>query len=220
MSYHQQSLNKRIPTPEFQDAVLKCLSHKVLNRTFEPNQHIISEGDVCDAAYFIVEGTVRVYKLSPQGRQHILVQLGPGQAFNTVPVFLTESTNIANAIAVTPVKLLVLFKDQVSEIVKLCPDLALVFIHDFAERLSHLSNLAGDLALQPVRVRLARFLLEQVKEGQTTRWTHEEIAAHIGSVREVVSRTMRDFVKQGLIHKDRQHLVIVDQEALKIQAEG
>ena len=158
---------------------------------------------------------MRVFRISHQGRQHTLVQLGSGQAFNTVPVFLTGSTNPANVIAVTPVTLLVLFKDQINEIIKKCPDLALIIMYDFAERLSHLSNLAGDLALQSVKSRLARFLLNQVKNNEPTRLTHAEIAAHIGSVREVVSRNMRDFVKQGIIRKDRQHLVIVNLQALE-----
>ena len=119
--------------------MLECLSHIALKRTYEPDQFIINEDDDCEAAYFILEGKVRVFKISHQGRQHTLVQLGSGQVFNTVPVFLTGSTNPSNAIAVTPVTLLVLFKDQINEFIKKCPDLALIIMYDFAERLSHWS---------------------------------------------------------------------------------
>ena len=70
-------------TPKLQAAVLECLSQVALKRTYEPDQIIINEGDDCEAAYFILEGRVHVFKLSLQGRQHTLVQLGFGQAFNT-----------------------------------------------------------------------------------------------------------------------------------------
>ncbi|TFG73622.1 MAG: Crp/Fnr family transcriptional regulator [Anaerolineales bacterium] len=200
--------------------VLKCLSTTAQQRIYAPEQPIIYEGDLCEAAYFILDGTVCIYKMSPQGRQQILINLGAGQAFNTVPAFLSHGMNPSSAVAVTPVTLLILFKDDIEETIQHCPDLALVIIHDFAERLSHLSSLAGDLALLPVRARLARFLLDEIANPQAARWTHEEMASRIGSVREVVNRIMRDFVKQGLIRKDRQQLVIVDQEALKREALG
>jgi CRP-like cAMP-binding protein len=200
---------------DFQDAVIKCVSHIAYRRTFEADQVIIHEGEACEAVYFILDGEVRIFKLSQQGRQQILVNLKSGKAFNTVPVFLNDSINPANAIANTPVTLLILYKDQIDEAIRRCPDLALVFISEFAERLYHLSNLASDLALQSVRSRLASFILEQLADNKSTRWTHEEIASHIGTVREVISRTIRDFEKKGYIRKERQRLIIVNPQALE-----
>lgn len=220
MANKQPGSSKNNSRQIIRDDVFRCLAPITVKRKFEPDQNIIYEGEDCEAVYFILNGAVRIHKLSPQGRQQTLVQLESGQAFNTVPIFLAGSTNPANAVAVTPVTLLILFSDQINEAISKCPDLALMIIHEFAERLHHLSLLAGDLALQPVRSRLARFLLTQVSDNQTTRWTHEEIAAHIGSVREVVSRTIRDFIKQGLIRKERQRLVIVNAQALELEVEG
>lgn len=199
--------------------ILKCLQTYAPVQHYNPDQHLIYEGDECEAAYVILEGTVRIYRNSLQGRQHTLIQLGRGQAFNTVPVFLAESKNTANALAMNPVTVIALYRNHIDHIIKLCPDLALFLIHDFADRLSHLSVLAGDLALHSVRARLARFLLDQIAGGENTLWTHEEIAAHIGTVREVVSRTMRDFIKQGWLRKDRQRLYIVDKQALQLESE-
>ena len=202
-----------------QEAVLKCLSSTTQQRIYAPEQPIIYEGERCEAAYFILDGTVRIFKMSSQGRQQILINLGAGQAFNTVPAFQEHGINPSSAVAVTPVTLLILYKDDIDDAIQRCPDLALVIIHDFAERLSHLSGLAGDLALLPVRARLARFLLDEIANPQAARWTHEEMASRVGSVREVVNRILRDFIKQGLIRKDRQQLVIVDQEALEHEAQ-
>jgi CRP/FNR family transcriptional regulator len=78
-----------------------------------------------------------------------------------------------------------------------------------------------------VRARLASFLLAHGQrpegsplDGVHVRWTHHEIAAQIGTVREVVSRTMRAFVKDGLITLERHRIVVLDREALMLEAES
>ncbi|MDF1514474.1 MAG: Crp/Fnr family transcriptional regulator [Anaerolineae bacterium] len=202
-----------------QSTVLNCLSQVLLERKYSTDQHIIFEGEKCDTAYFIVQGSVQIYRSSLQGRQHILLRLVAGQAFNTVPLFLSNGVNSANAVALTEVTCLVLHKEQLDEVLSLCPELSQLLLHDFAEKLSHLSHLAGDLALSTVRARLARFLLDQVKGDQTTQWTHEQIAAHVGSVREVISRTLRDFLHLGYIRKTRHRLEIIDAVALEREVE-
>jgi CRP-like cAMP-binding protein len=212
----QENFSKSWGQSGFPHQVLKILADYATQRRYTPDQHIIYEGEECTAVYFILEGEVKVYLISPQGRQQVLVQLGPGQAFNTVPVFLSNGVNNANVVAVTPVTLLILGKHDIDDVIRLCPDLALVLLTDFAKRLTHLSQLAGDLALQSVRGRLASFLLNQAQKTPTAHWTHENIATHIGTVREVVSRTMREFIKQGWIRKDRHRLIIIDSHALEV----
>ena len=71
-------------------------------RTYAPGETIIFEGDPCKAAYFIAEGQVRAYRLSPNGLEQDLARLGAGQAFNTVPPFQTEGVNHATVEALTP----------------------------------------------------------------------------------------------------------------------
>ncbi len=69
-----------------------------------------------------------------------------------------------------------------------------------------------------MRGRLADFLLREARQHgpeQAARWTHAEIAARIGTVREVVSRTMRSFIKEGLIQVERHRILIPDPEALR-----
>lgn len=97
----------------------------------------------------------------------------------------------------------------------------MAILEDFAEKLDHLTDLVEDLALRTVRGRLARFLLEQADErGTTTRWTQDDIAARIGTVRDMVGRTLRSFVDAGLIRRDRQRIVLLDREGLEQEAGG
>jgi CRP/FNR family transcriptional regulator len=71
-----------------------------------------------------------------------------------------------------------------------------------------------------VRGRLARFLLEQAEAGAVTRrWTQEEIAAYLGTVRDMVGRTLRAFADAGLVRLERQRIVLLDREGLEAEAE-
>jgi CRP/FNR family transcriptional regulator len=84
-----------------------------------------------------------------------------------------------------------------------------------------LSDMVEELALHPVRTRLARFLLAQLGESSSTqRWTQQEIAAQVGTVREMVGRTLRAFAEEGLIRRQRGRLVVVDREGLEREASG
>jgi CRP/FNR family cyclic AMP-dependent transcriptional regulator len=211
---------RRIPLlAGLSDDALARVADAALARTYEPGETIIFEGDPCQAAYFIAEGQVRVYRLSPGGREQVLARLEPGQAFNTVPLFQSDGVNHATVEALTPVTVYEVSASDLWHLVGRRPDLALALLQDFADRLDHLTNLVEDLSLRTVRGRLARFLLEHADEGGVERrWTQDEIAAHLGTVRDMVGRTLRAFVDAGLVRMDRQRIVLLDREGLEAEA--
>jgi CRP/FNR family cyclic AMP-dependent transcriptional regulator len=196
------------------------LARRAARHTYEPGEIIILEGEPCRAVFFISEGQVRVYRLSPGGREQVLVQLGPAQAFNTVPPFQPNGVNHATAEAVTPVTLYAVSREDFCALVAGNAELALAILKDFATRLDHLTDLVEDLSLRTVRGRLARFLLEHAEAGEVTqRWTQEEIAAHLGTVREMVGRALRSFADAGLLRLQRQRIVLLDPAGLEAEAE-
>jgi CRP-like cAMP-binding protein len=210
------------------DETLARVADAAIRRTYTPGEIIIIEDDPCQAAYFVAQGQVRIYRLSPGGREQVLVQLGPGQAFNTVPPFQPRGINHANVEALTPVTLYAIPCDDLHRLVGECPEMALALLRDFAGRLDHLTNLVEDLSLRTVRGRLARFLLEHAPTdlggtaeagAVTQRWTQEEIAVHLGTVRDMVGRTLRAFADAGLIQMNRQRLVLLDREGLEAEAQ-
>lgn len=201
------------------EGALARLAHVAVRRTYRPGEIILVEGEPCEAAYFLAEGIVRVFRLSAGGREQVLVRLGPGQAFNTVPPFRAQGTNHATVEAVTRVVAYAVPAAEFRRITGECPDLALAILRDFADRLHHLTNLVEDLSLRTVRGRLARFLLEQAETGQVPRrWTQEEMASSLGTVRDVVGRTLRAFADAGLIRMDRHRIVLLDREGLEAEA--
>jgi len=202
------------------DEALARVARVAVRRVRAPGETILVEGERCQAAYFIASGQVRVYRLSPGGREQVLTQLGPGQTFNTVPPFQPQSVNHATVQALGEVTLYAISCDDFRRVVGECPELALAILQDFANRLDHLTNLVEDLSLRTVRGRLARFLLEQAEAGQVAhRWTQDEIASHLGTVRDMVGRTLRAFAAAGLVRMDRQRIVLLDREGLEAEAQ-
>lgn len=205
---------------ELSKTTLGRIADVALERTYVPDETIFIQDEVCNAAYFIIAGEVRIYRISPEGREQVLVTLVPGQAFNIVPTFLPQDRNRANAIAITDVRLYNIRKTDFLRLLRECSDLSLPILRDFAGRLSHLTDLVEDLALRSVQGRLARFLLEQVEDTTATRrWTQNEIAAHLGTVRDMIGRALRVFTNSELITIARGRIVVLNREGLQHIAE-
>ena len=192
-----------------------------VRRTYEPEEIIILEGAPSRAAYFVASGHVRVVRTSRDGREQVLSQLGPGHSFNTVPPFRPQGVNHATAQAIGTTTLYAIPGEDLVRLVTGCPDLALALLEDFADRLDHLTDLVEDLSLRTVRGRLARFLVNQAESDTVTRqWTQAEMAARLGTVREMIGRTLRSFADAELIRFDRQRIELLDKEGLEREAHG
>jgi CRP/FNR family cyclic AMP-dependent transcriptional regulator len=198
---------------------LARLGRVAIRRTYEADEIIILEGAPCRAAYFVAEGHVRASRISSEGREQVLARLGAGQGFNTVPPFQPCGVNHATVRAVEEVTVYAVTKEDFLRSVSEDARLALALLQDFADRLDHLTDLVEDLSLRTVRGRLARFLLEQAEAGEVTAtWTQTEIAARLGTVREMIGRTLRAFADAGLIQIDRQRIVLLNREGLEAEA--
>jgi CRP-like cAMP-binding protein len=180
------------------------------------------EGDPADAMYLIVRGHVKIARSSAGGREQVLYVLGPGSHFNTVPMF-DGGACPANAQAQTAVLLLVLPRERLQQMVAQHPALALAMLKEFTSRLRHLVNLVDDLALHTVQGRLAGLLLEQATaaaRGESTApLTQAEMAARLGTVREMVGRTLKTFEALGLIRLERGTITLLDRDGLARQRE-
>lgn len=198
---------------------LARLASVAIRRMYEADETIILEGAPCRVAYFVAAGHVRASRISPDGREQVLVRLGPGQSFNTVPPFRPEGLNHATVRAAEEVTLYAVAGEDLLRLVSEDTHLALALLRDFADRLDHLTDLVEDLSLRTVRGRLARFLLEQAEDDAVApRWTQAEIAARLGTVREMIGRTLRAFADANLVRIDRQRIVLLDREGLETEA--
>lgn len=202
-------------------AALSPLEAVAKTVTFNTGEMIMIEGDTNMRVFFVLDGKVRAYRTSSDGREQTLANLQAGSIFNLPSVFADHEHAPATAVAVSPVRLLMVDGADFRRIASSSPPIALAVMRDLSNKLHHFTGLTHDLSLRTVRTRLARFLLLQLDapSGKNHRWTHEEIAAQIGCVREVVSRTLRAFARDGLIQIKRQHITILDHTGLQQEAE-
>lgn len=179
---------------------------------------LLYEGEPCRAVHFIACGRVRVSKVSPEGREQALALLGPGEALNLVPAF-DGAPNPASAQALTAVEVFTLARDDFLGLLTAAPQVAHNILVDFSAKLRVLVGLVEDLSFRTVAARLARFLLTDAETIPGRHWTQAEIAAHLGTVREMVGRVLRAWQEEGVVRVERGRVVILERTALEEKSE-
>jgi CRP/FNR family transcriptional regulator len=182
-----------------------------------PGQVLFLEGEPCRGMYLVYAGRVRVFKASPEGREQVLTVARPGDSFAEVPVF-DGGPNPASADAMDESVVYLFPTADLLRLVRSSPEIALGVIRVFAQRLRHLTRLVEDLSFRHVTARVARLLLQSIAdEGGAAgpRLTQQEMAAMIGTAREVVTRALRALEQQGAIQVQRGQIVILKPELLE-----
>jgi CRP/FNR family transcriptional regulator len=211
-------------TPYFADleqAQLSAIARAVVHRSYRRGDFVFHEGDTCEGLYVVKSGRARVYKISADGREQVLLVAEPGETFNEVAVF-DGGPNPASVEALEPTVLLLLPKDALLAIVEAQPQVARAFTRVFASHLRRLAGLVEDLSFKTVTGRVARILLDQLPSptgGGTDpspprRLTQREIAAMAGTAREVAARALKALEQQGAIRLERGRIIIVDPQLL------
>jgi len=174
------------------------------------------EGEPADTLFFVVEGVVKVFKTSADGKEQILQIIRPGDSFNDVPVF-TGDVSLASAEAMSDVLLYSLKKNDLTAIIGENPRVSLNVIHVLSERVQRLVSLVEDLSFRHVTGRVAKVLLEYAGDGadEKPRLTQQEMAAMIGTAREMVGRSLKTLEEEGTIRMERNRVIITDQETLR-----
>jgi CRP-like cAMP-binding protein len=199
-----------------EDEVAYVAEHSVL-RTYLAGEPIFWEGEPADGLWVVEEGHVKIYKLNPDGGEHILHLRGPGKTFNDVAA-LDGGTNPANAGALSPeVRVWLIPSDVITYVLMRNSRVALNVIRLLAVRVRSLVAQIEDLALYSVMVRLARFLLKQATDPSLRGpgVTRTAIAAHINTTPQTLSNVLRSLEEAGAIRFDRQHVFIVEERILR-----
>lgn len=214
---------ERLPPPvvtenDFDELLAELTQSKdARRREYGPGDVVFRQGEDSYGMFIVRHGWLKVMKTSPDGREQTLQTLGPGDIFNSLSLFVA-APNPATAVALEPTVLWHIPGDIVVERITADPQLAWRIIRLLASRLLHLTNLVEDLSLRTVEGRLARLLLEQADNGviDRRRWaTQTEIAARMGTVPDVLNRTLRSLEKSQLIRVERHCIFILDESGLR-----
>lgn len=217
-------LLKRLNSFEFlrgvDGAALKKLADSAIWKVFQPDAVVFWEGDVESKLFYLQYGSLKVLKTSPDGREQVLRFIEAGEVFNEIGV-LAKKPNPATAMALEESGVWLIPRHALEAIVIEHPFVAMQIIENMADKIIGLVTLAADLSLKTVEARFAKLLLEQARGNaiERRRWTNQtELAAHLGTVPDVLSRVIRELTKSGLINVDRQKIHILDRDGLTKRA--
>ena len=205
-----------------------ALARRLRSAVFAPRQRVFEEGAPCAGLWIVVEGRIKVFRISPEGREQVLHVEGPGATLGEVPLF-DRAGYVASATAQTAARLLWLPRRELDALCQRHPDVAVAIIATLARRVRAFAGLAGDLTLRSVRVRLGRLVLDEAgRTGRLTRGgvevtlpgTRDEIAARVGTVREPLSRALAALAREGLVTVRGRRLLVRDVKGLEDAAGG
>ena len=198
---------------------MEAVATNAVRQRYHRGEVIFLEGDPCAGLFFVEEGRIKLYKLSLEGKEQVVRLLGPGESFNEVAV-LDDGTNPVSAMAALDSALWVIDRSAMLELLNTHSLLAVVIIENLAGHARHLLSLVEDLSLRTVSARLAKLLLAQAEGGGPAphRMTQQDMAAQLGTVREMVGRALRSFEDQGLIRFERHRIIVLDREGLEREA--
>jgi CRP-like cAMP-binding protein len=189
---------------------------RVAERRFAAKDMIFAPGDPDDQVYFLLEGTVRLYKIYGEYKEATVALLREGDVFGELGLEETSCQN-AFAEAVTDARVAVVRKSVLNEVIKRHPEFALKLFSSFSERLRQSDETIESLLDREVSARLAKLLSHLGErfgepDGSATvlkmRLTHQDLANMIFSTREAVSKEMSEFQRAGLIETRNQRIVV------------
>ena len=217
------ALRQTILFKELDENTLSALAERSIEQQFDKDEVLFVAGEEALGLYVIVEGAVRAFRVSSDGREQVIHIERSGATIAEVPVFdggPYPSTAAADEATTT----LFIAKRDVHQLVLEHPAIAFAALKVLAGRLRRCAELVEALSLREVGQRLARFLVAEVRRTHTSpnnkcsielRQTNQQIASLIGSVREVVSRAFTRLQHQGLILVEGRKITIPDLSALE-----
>ena len=202
---------------DFEEAGLRTVE-----RHFSPKDTIFTPGDPDDQLYFLLSGTVRLYKLYGDYKEATTALLRDGGVFGKLNLVEGRWQDVF-AEAVTEARVASIQKASIERVIKSDPGFALKLFSSFSERLRQTDEVIESLLHREVSTRLATLLMnlgERFGENNgagtviDVRLTHQDLANMIASTREAVSKVMSEFQRDGLIESRNRRIVIVNEEAL------
>ena len=201
---------------------VEALAQRAVEKRFDAGQMLFWEGEPCAGIFLIAEGSVKIFKTAPSGREMMLSLERAPSTVAELPLF-DGGAYPASVRAAEPVVSYFINKGDFQSVCREYPEVALKVLAVVGKRLRHLVAMVESITFGSVTQRLARMLLEAGVEARTDEFalplTHQEIASRLGTVREVVSRNLARFRAQGLIRIEERTVAILDRAGLEREAD-
>ena len=212
---------------ELNEPELTALAECAIERRLKRDEILFLAGDEAAGLFVIVEGSLRAFREGVDGREQVIHVERAGATIAELPVF-DDKPYPSTVAAEEETTVLFLARREVKSLCLAHPEIALAALKLLAGRLRKCAELVEALSLREVDQRLARWVLAEARaRGKRTgkglelalALTNQQIAARIGSVREVVSRALSRLQQNNLIAVEGRRIIINNEHALEVFAE-
>ena len=181
-------------------------------------ESVTFSGDKKDGMLIVLCGVIRVYMVSGSGREVSILIMHPGDVFNILTADSARPQDIMPQLqAMSEVSLAYIRRAELSRLAYCCPAAAEYIIETSSRNAQDILNNISDYFFCPLRAKIAGFLLKisMQQNGDCAFITHEDIANHLGTTREVVSREINYLRRTGLIKSGRGRIILLDRAGLQ-----
>jgi len=197
-------------------ALLKKLDDSSEVASIQKDTVIFGMGKAPEHLVLLLEGCIQVHQVSDDGREIVLYRVNDGDScVLTSACVLAYEDYSARAIAETDVVAVMIPQNEFDELMGTSKEFRHFVLSAFTKRLTDLFHVIEEVAFKRIDHRLAQKLIELSYEGAVVKATHQNLAAELGSVREVVSRQMAEFQSRGWISQSRGMIEIIDRPELQ-----
>jgi len=200
---------------------LDAIAQRILVRRYAPGEVLFHEGEDCYGLHILGQGSVKIFKTSPAGREIMLTVESAPSSVAEVPLF-DGGPYPATVSALDEVVAYLISKQDFRQVCRQHPEVALKMLAVVGRRLRTLVGIVESVSFGSVRQRLARSLLEAYQAQGTNPFsfplTHQELASRLGTVREVISRNLSRFQAEGLLRVQKKEILVLNRDGLEQEA--
>ncbi len=192
-------------------------------KKFQKNDFLFHQGDFYTGFFILLRGTIKVYKVSSDGKESVVHIIKPLNSFADIPLF--EGTDYpVTAQCLEESLALCISKEGFLELINENPEISLRMLAGFAKRLKALVNQVEDLTSKEIPNRLAKYILKEIKIAGTDKLPEPfvklsvpktTIAAYLGTITETLSRSLKKLQNEGIIRVNRKSIFVIDIKRLK-----
>lgn len=212
---------------ELSEGAIEAVAARTVIRDYPKDRGVFRRGEECHGLYIVLEGRVRVYRASPDGREQVLHTEGPGEPLAEIPLF-DGGPYPASARAIEDSRLLFLPIEAFRSLYQNNPEIADSVIRTLGQRLRRMVRLVEKVSLKDVHARVAATLLENAEARGALRdggaftlpRTQEELAGELATTRESIARGLARLRRSGAIEQRGARVRILDLARLEAAARG
>jgi CRP/FNR family transcriptional regulator len=211
---------------QLDDKGLEDIGSAAMVRKVAAGEMIFHEGEEARSFFIVSKGKVKVFKLSPEGKEQILMIAKPGDSFAEAAMF-AGGEYPASAQSLAKSELVAIDRTRFVALLDKNPELALALIARLSELLRKMTMLVEGLSLSDVNTRLARYILTYGDEETGAmpgkiilREKKTVLASLLGTIPETLSRAFAKLVKDGVIEVNGPNINILDPQKLRRLAEN